>query len=482
MRAIRFPMTAVAVSLLVTAGFFAAPLAQASGSHPARSAHPRWRTAIEVPGTGKLNVGGNADVASVSCPSAGNCAAGGAYTHGGTQAFVVTTRRGTWRKAIEVPGSGGLEGSGGFAQINVVSCASSGNCSAGGSFGNGSRTEFGPMVVSERHGRWKKATQVPGMSKFGALGFASVDAISCASPGNCAAGGSYAASGSTREAFVVSQHDGTWSKAVSVPGTAKLNTEGVADVNSVSCPAAGNCVAGGYYDISSGSQPYLVELHHGTWAEAIQVKGLTALGATGGIVESISCPSAGNCVAGGQYTDTSGDGHAFVVTQRKGSWGKAVQVPGTAALDTGGHAATYAVSCAAVGNCAAAGAYFNTSGRQAWVASERKGKWSKAIEVPGFAALNSGELGAAYSVSCGRPGFCAAGGVYRSGPGTEAFVVSERNGRWGKAIEVPGLGKLNTQGNATINSVSCSGIAFCAAGGNYFDKSSHFQAFVADQK
>jgi hypothetical protein len=35
----------------------------------------RWRQAIEVPGLGALNNGGNAGVSSVSCASAGSCAA-----------------------------------------------------------------------------------------------------------------------------------------------------------------------------------------------------------------------------------------------------------------------------------------------------------------------------------------------------------------------------------------------------------------------
>jgi hypothetical protein len=50
-----------------------------------------WHTAIEVPGTATLNPGGNAFVQSVSCASAGNCSAGGGYTDssGHLQAFVV---------------------------------------------------------------------------------------------------------------------------------------------------------------------------------------------------------------------------------------------------------------------------------------------------------------------------------------------------------------------------------------------------------
>src|SRR6266852_4641285 len=73
-----------------------------------------WGTAMEVPGLGSLNQGGNAQLASVSCASAGNCAAGGFYTDGSghTQAFVVSQANGTWAKAIEVPGSGTLNTAG----------------------------------------------------------------------------------------------------------------------------------------------------------------------------------------------------------------------------------------------------------------------------------------------------------------------------------------------------------------------------------
>lgn len=51
-----------------------------------------WGPAIEVPGTGALNKGGNAAVASVSCARAQNCSAGGGYEDGSArgQAFVAS--------------------------------------------------------------------------------------------------------------------------------------------------------------------------------------------------------------------------------------------------------------------------------------------------------------------------------------------------------------------------------------------------------
>src|SRR5215470_3769673 len=112
-----------AVCLVVVTGASAA----------AAASRGTWDTAREVPGTGALNSGGSALVISVSCASAGNCAAGGAYADsaGHNQAFVASEVNGTWHTAIEVPGTGALH-QGGQAQVYSVSCASAGNCAAGG--------------------------------------------------------------------------------------------------------------------------------------------------------------------------------------------------------------------------------------------------------------------------------------------------------------------------------------------------------------
>src|SRR6516164_1131032 len=79
-----------------------------------------WHRAIEVPGTSALSNGGGADLSSVSCASAGNCAVVGDY--GGRQ-FVASEQDGTWQPAIELPGTDALD-AGGFARVTSVSCAS----------------------------------------------------------------------------------------------------------------------------------------------------------------------------------------------------------------------------------------------------------------------------------------------------------------------------------------------------------------------
>ena len=108
------------------------------------------------------------------------------------------------------------------------------------------------------------------------------------------------------------------------------------------------------------------------WGAAEEVPGTAALN-RGGAAEigSVSCSSAGNCSAGGAYTDSSGRGQAFVVNQVNGTWHTAIEVPGTAALNKGGVAGVASVSCASAGNCSAGGHYTDSSGHsQALVASE----------------------------------------------------------------------------------------------------------------
>jgi hypothetical protein len=62
-----------------------------------------------------------------------------------------------------------------------------------------------------------------------------VDAISCASAGNCAAGGA-----DNSGAFVQSEKKGKWGTAIDLPGMT------LGSVSSISCASAGNCAAGGY--------------------------------------------------------------------------------------------------------------------------------------------------------------------------------------------------------------------------------------------
>src|SRR5216683_896409 len=309
---------------------------------------------------------------------------------------------------------------------------------------------------------------------------AAAAALWCAAP---LATGCPATAGVARAAAGAAARAGTWRAAIEVPGTGGLNKGGNAAVISVSCASAGNCAAaGGYTDGSGHRQAFVASEGNGTWHAAIEVPGTAALNKGGGAgVLSVSCASAGNCAAAGRYKDGSRHRQAFVASETDGTWHAAIEVPGTAVLNSLG-AEVASVSCASAGNCAAGGFYTDSDSGQAFVASEANGTWHAAIEVPGTAALNKGGDARVVSVSCASAGNCAAAGGYNDGSGhRQAFVASDANGAWRTAIEVPGTGALNKGGGAGVLSVSCASAGGCAAGGSYTDRSGHQQAFVASQ-
>jgi hypothetical protein len=459
--------------------------AAGAGAAPTADA---WSRAIEVPGLAALNADGRAEVLSVSCGPAGDCAAGGSYqnSHRHLQGFVVSEQDDIWGSAIGVPGLTALN-AGGRAEVLSVSCGPAGGCAAGGYYYDSQDHQQG-FVASELNGTWSKAIEVPGLAALSA-GFAEVSSVSCGPAGDCAAGGYYY-NHLGQQGFVVSEQDGTWGQAIEPPGLAALNAGGPhgltasAGVTSVSCDPAGDCAAGGYYqDPRDHQQGFVVSEQVGTWGKAIPVPGLALLN-TGGIAEvtSVSCGSAGNCAAGGSYKVAHAVLQGFVATELNGRWGKATEPSGLAALNAGGSGRITSVSCVPAGNCTAGGSYVDGHRHgQGFVASEQAGTWGTAIKVPGLVALNAGGSAKLLSLSCSPAGNCAAGGSYLDHKqDQQGFVASEQNGTWGKAIEVPGLAALNA-GVAQVGSVSCGLAGNCAAGGYYQDRHRNTQGFVVSQ-
>jgi cytochrome c551/c552 len=453
--------------------------AVAGCGQPAVRVAGSWGRAIEVPGLGALNKGRDAEVSSVSCGSAGSCVAGGVYTDGDRhrQGFVAGERNGVWGQAIEVPGLNILN-AGGSASVSSVSCGSAGNCAAGGDYTDGDRHWQG-FVADERNGRWGTAVEVPGLSALN-KGNAGVLSVSCASAGNCVAAGEYTDGDRHGQGFVADERNGVWGQAIGIPGLNILNAGGSASVSSVSCGSPGNCAAGGSYAGGGDSgQGFVADERDGIWGTAIEVPGLAARNKGGSAsVDSVSCTPAGGCAAGGDYTDRGQEGHGFVADERNGAWGQAIDVP----APTNENIGVGPVSCASAGNCAAGGA--TDPYGSGFVVSEKNGVWGQANDVPGLWALNKGRSGAAVeSVSCGSPGNCAAAGHYAdTGENLQGFVAVERNGRWAKAIEVPGLADLN-KGDVLFSEVSCAPAGGCAVGGSYQDRrgQGHFQGFVVSQ-
>jgi hypothetical protein len=367
-----------------------------------------------------------------------------------------------------------------------VSCATAANCTVSGGYTD-SDGHGQVFVASERNGRWGTAIEMPGTARLNAqqIGDASV---SCASAGNCAARGFYTDSQRHAHLFVAAQRNGRWSAAAVVPGT----VGGVrAGVSAMWCDSAGTCVAGGAYTDRGQQRAFVANERNARWAAAVNVLRTSGLNAAQAQVTALSCADAGNCAAGGSYADGHGHNLVFVAGERNGRWGTAIEIPGTASLNAGGYPQVSSVSCPGAGNCAAGGWYVDGSGnRHAFIVTERNGRWGTAIEIPGTGARSW-----VNAVSCGRAGNCAADGGYIGNTGrVRPFVASEQDGRWA-ATEVPGMARLISsipghRGNSEVSAtsclngycspgaMSCLSNGYCLAGGYYDDYFGQRQAFA----
>lgn len=438
----------------------AAPPATATPTTPdtPAAAAGTWRTAKTVDLPPSLNRGGPyATINSIACPSAGNCTAVGQFTaENELQAFAVSEVNHTWATAVEPLGTVSAPFSG--PNLLSVSCASPGNCTAAGVVTyNKEYTEA--VTATETNGAWTEVGYYAGYEKG-----AQENAVSCPpkAADECLNVGSYVdASGKTQ--------------ALGGPADVEtLNAGGNAAVTSVTCPSAGNCLIGGYYtDVHGSQQAFVATEKKGTWRSPREVAGSLNSGGHAQ-VNSVSCASAGNCVAVGQYfryVNQVASTEAFEVTEKNGAWSSAAEVAGS--LNVGDLAVANAVSCAPASSplsCALGGRYYDKNGHaQAFVDLLKKGSWQKASAIG--TGHNVGGYAQVSTVSCPAAGDCAAGGYYLTAPGSsqkyQAFLVTLEGFTWQPVEEV--AGSLNTGSTAQVNSVSCPSVSFCAAGGFYTD-------------
>jgi hypothetical protein len=435
-----------------------------------------------APAAGARPTGGELD--SISCASAGSCAAVGIlYYRQANGPLVVSENRGAWGKAGTVRLPGGYQS----AWLASVSCSSPGNCGAGG--GIFEETGLQALVVTERDGVWGTAKAVPGLAALNAGGDAHVQQISCRSAGNCTASGTYEPDGApghrVGQVFVVSEKNGTWGRAEPLPGLIALD-HGLATSNTaLACVSPGNCTVAGRYGTGAGFRGYAASQENGIWGTVHTFPAIAA-GVKGEGIDQLSCQRGGDCTGTGNYFSTEGD-YVFAVSETHGTWDAGRLIQGIGVIPGSGVSipADTSLSCPSAGDCTAGGEYFRskTQAGQTWVATETHGTWGRARVLPGLAALNTGQSSFVTGLACYPAGNCTAAGSYaavtRSGIARRVFVTAEKNGRWGNPEELPGSAALSTEiSNLTL---SCGAPGDCGIAGYYSGKHSD-EPFVATEK
>jgi hypothetical protein len=282
-----------------------------------------WGHARQVP----------ARVEAIACPAPGDCTA--TLNNGD----LLSEHHGTWRTAFPAPGLAALRGTN-PADFGQIVCPSLGNCSAGGTI-DGNDADDRAFVLTETNGVWGNAQLIksrPGTAQ-------EMTALSCSSAGHCTVGGySYPPGGSGFSGFAATQVHGTWRAAVSLPGTAKLDT----GIGELTCPAPGDCSALGSFGGGTTAKLFVSVEQNGTWHEAQTIPG------NGSASDWLTCPAVGHCILATAIL-VHGNPQAATAEEVNGHWERPTVLPGIVSQDHGKPSALEALSCPEKSRCTAVG-------------------------------------------------------------------------------------------------------------------------------
>ena len=400
--------------------------------------HGTWRAPVSLTAPKGAASDPQVTITSISCASATSCAAVGTYqdAHGDGQSFVASDVHGTWRPAREVVLPANRAGANQNSSLHSVSCSSVGDCTAVGTYVDSSpagRTQA--VAVTEVNGVWRSGYQLRLPLTANLDPFVSVSQIACSHGGDCSAVGSFTDADGVTQGLVVSDVHGSWRRGVSValPGEASAYAD--ASLSEVGCSASGDCAALGTFINQVGqSEAMSVDESGDQWSRAVTLAMPTGAAANPKVTfygyDGISCPSAANCSAGGQYVDASGDYQGFVVSEVHGTWTNATtpSLP-AGATQSGQNGGIVSVSCRSVGNCSAGGAYLDgTNNYQALIVNEVDGVWQtgRRVLLPDGAST-IGVDGGVYGLVCHASGPCTAIGSYlKTSTSYQGFTVTTR--------------------------------------------------------
>ena len=205
-------------------------------------------------------------------------------------------------------------------------------------------------------------------------------------------------------------------------------------------------------------------------------------------VRAISCWSAGDCIAGGTYSPSGHTyTNGFLTAESGGRWSTAFLVPGLDGLDVGGDAEVDWVSCSQRGFCGAGGVYDDDVNAilvsfhlNAFVVNEVRGTWYRAIPIPGLRVLNKGDSASLEAGTCAAVGDCQVVGTFLDANSTfQLYTDQEVSGVWQTATQLGQFGEFDPRGSPSFSEVTCLSVSDCTATG-HFSTSGTFLAAMHD--
>lgn len=392
----------------------------------------------------------------------------------------------TWSAGtLSIPSNLGIAN----GQVTLLSCVSANNCLAGGWYYSTAANGVQTFLGREVNRSWETATSVPDNS--GGSNF-EVNAVSCATS-ECAGVGSNSLGAR------ILRYDWNSRVATSFPVTFANQTLDTAHsmLKDVSCISDGNCVAGGYVNVTAGtnSTALLVDSESaGTWANAIQIALPNTVGANAGVnAGQVGCISTARCVYVGSFNTKEGQARPFIAIRQNGAWQSALSPAMPSNASVLGSQTLNELSCVTGGTCTAVGAYHTTKGTLVpYSVTITATTVGAGIQIPlptNAAPAPKAFLFGFHGLDCVSVGNCSFGAQYSyQVNGVKhfgGFLTSEVNGVWNtrsKAtfMQVPPSADSAGQYGGVVG-MSCWSAGNCAAAVAYLDSGHQYQVGVAVQ-
>ena len=305
-------------------------------------------------------------------------------------------------------------------------------------------------------------------------------ATACTGAGDCVAGGDYQVASKPVEPVVATQSHGQWSRGIRLLLPPDAARQPYSQVNGIACSSPGNCVAVGDYEYgrSDSLQAFIATESHGRWAPAYAPR-LPANSSTPGSAQlgAVACTHSGFCEAVGSYQDSSGNEQIMALARPAGGgWRQATEVAAPASAAANPDAFMTGMACTGPGTCVAVGSYSVSVTRYAAMgAIESGGIWRQATGIAAPHDAISSTFTAIASISCLPAGTCLGVGEYAvSATQSRAMSVTESKGRFSAATAITAVPSgASLHPSTYLLGVSCTSTSTCLAVGGGRNAAGH---------
>lgn len=351
------------------------------------------------------------------------------------------------------------------ASLLGVSCPAAEQCVAVGRY----QSTSGPagVIDTDVHGVWS-TREITLPSDAASSPNTVLSAVSCVAVGNCVAVGQYDAT-TGYEGLIVTETAGVWGTGVRAPLPSGAVSSTVTALYGVDCLSTSYCVAVGQYKNAAGDQAWIVRKSGGVWG-ASQRAPLPKYAKSNFItqLDAVSCTSPGNCVAVGQFVDTSPARRAMIDTESGGAWSSSQVAPLPTDAERNPWAGLFGVKCFVGGNCVAVGVYQGPNGGQGLIDTESNGLWSSTRRAPLAAGKSlTSDSDQLIGLSCVSAAHCVAVGQDTEGLNDAPVAITSTGTQWSAVDEPRPANAISSPSYGVLNAVSCTSATTCVAVGQY---------------